>query len=161
MRKDVQTVLKISGSLAALVLAGMAIPALAQDAAPVQEADAAETPANVADIVVTGSLIARPNNVAVSPIVTVSDELVQQSGQINLEDSLNQLPGFTPAGNAGTGGQGGGGRATLNLRGLGSNRNLVLLDGRRLPLSDINGNVDINILPESIIGSVDVITGGA
>ena len=38
---------------------------------------------------------------------------------------------------------------------------LVLLDGRRLPLSDINGNVDINILPESIIGSVDVITGGA
>lgn len=161
MRKDVQTVLKISGSLVALVLAGMAIPALAQDAAPAQETDAAEAPANVADIVVTGSLIARPNNVAVSPIVTVSDELVQQSGQINLEDSLNQLPGFTPAGNAGTGGQGGGGRATLNLRGLGSNRNLVLLDGRRLPLSDINGNVDINILPESIIGSVDVITGGA
>lgn len=161
MRKDVQTVLKVSGSLAALVLAGMAIPALAQDAAPAQEADTAEAPADVADIVVTGSLIARPNNVAVSPIVTVSDELVQQSGQINLEDSLNQLPGFTPAGNAGTGGQGGGGRATLNLRGLGSNRNLVLLDGRRLPLSDINGNVDINILPESIIGSVDVITGGA
>ncbi|MFC3444491.1 TonB-dependent receptor plug domain-containing protein [Sphingobium rhizovicinum] len=86
---------------------------------------------------------------------------MQQSGQITLEDSLNQLPGFTPSGNAGTGGQGAGGRATLNLRGLGSNRNLVLLDGRRLPLSDINGNVDINILPESIIGSVDVITGGA
>jgi iron complex outermembrane receptor protein len=157
------TGLRLSGSATALILAALATPAMAQ----VSVADAASPAAaepeqpGSADIVVTGSLIARPNNVAVSPIVTVSDELVQQSGQITLEDSLNQLPGFTTSGNAGTGGQGAGGRATLNLRGLGSNRNLVLLDGRRLPLSDINGNVDINILPESIIGSVDVITGGA
>lgn len=161
--------LRLGGSLAALALGAFASPLWAQDqAAPAEKAAGALAPQatdaaaqQTADIVVTGSLIARPNNVAVSPIVTVSDELVQQSGQITLEDSLNQLPGFTPSGNAGTGGQGAGGRATLNLRGLGSNRNLVLLDGRRLPLSDINGNVDINILPESIIGSVDVITGGA
>jgi len=143
----------------ALTLGAFAVPAWAQDQAPTSPEAGDE--ASVNEIIVTGSLIARPNNVAVSPIVTVSDELVQQSGQINLEDSLNQLPGFTPSGNAATGGQGAGGRATLNLRGLGSNRNLVLLDGRRLPLSDISGNVDINILPESIIGSVDVITGGA
>lgn len=113
------------------------------------------------DIIVTGSLIARPNNVAVSPIVSVSTEALQQSGTVNLEASLNQLPGFTPAGGAGTGGQGTGGRATVNLHGLGSNRNLVLLDGKRLPISDANGNVDINILPESILSGVDVITGGA
>lgn len=162
--------LRLGGSLAVLALSVATAPAWAQEQAPAEEAATALAPpaadapaeeANTADIVVTGSLIARPNNVAVSPIVTVSDELVQQSGQINFEDSLNQLPGFTPSGNAATGGQGAGGRATLNLRGLGSNRNLVLLDGRRLPLSDISGNVDINILPESIIGSVDVITGGA
>ncbi|MEC8036002.1 MAG: TonB-dependent receptor [Pseudomonadota bacterium] len=178
MSSIVHVQLRLGGSLAALALSVAMAPAFAQGQAPAEDAatalspqvadapvdTAAQTPADVAstaDIVVTGSLIARPNNVAVSPIVTVSDELVQQSGQITLEDSLNQLPGFTPSGNAGTGGQGGGGRATLNLRGLGSNRNLILLDGRRLPLSDINGNVDINILPESIIGSVDVITGGA
>ncbi|MES2156172.1 MAG: TonB-dependent receptor [Pseudomonadota bacterium] len=157
-RGDLRRSLKQGASATALTLAAFAAPAIAQDSAAAPQAE--EQPA-AADIVVTGSLIARPNNVAVSPIVTVSDELVQQSGQITLEDSLNQLPGFTPSGNAGTGGQGSGGRATLNLRGLGSNRNLILLDGRRLPLSDINGNVDINILPESIIGSVDVITGGA
>ena len=46
-------------------------------------------------------------------------------------------------GDAATGGQGTGGRASINLHGLGTNRNLVLLDGRRLPVSDINGNVDI------------------
>ena len=53
-------------------------------------------------------------------------------------DALNQLPGFTVGGNAGTGGQGTGGRATINLHGLGTNRNLVLLDGKRLPISDIS-----------------------
>lgn len=137
-----------------------AAPAAAQES-PAAAPAAQEEDAPVEDIVVTGSLVARPNNVSVSPILTVSDEGIQQSGQINLESALSQLPGFTPAGNAGTGGQGGGGRATLNLRGLGSNRNLVLLDGRRLPISDISGNVDINIIPESIIGGVDVITGGA
>lgn len=115
----------------------------------------------IEEIVVTGSLIQRPNNVAVSPITTVSTESIKESGQVEIEAALNQLPSFTAAGTSNTGGQGGGGRATLNLRGLGSNRNLVLLNGKRLPLSDINGNVDINILPEAIIGSVDVITGGA
>lgn len=147
-------------SLTAVVVMAMSASAFAQ-AAPVQDDPAGGASQAEQEIVVTGSLLARPNNVSVSPIVSVSEELIQQSGQTNLEDSLNQLPGFTPSGNAATGGQGGGGRSTLNLRGLGSNRNLVLLDGRRLPLSDINGNVDINILPESIIGSVDVITGGA
>jgi outer membrane receptor protein involved in Fe transport len=124
-------------------------------------AAAGQPAAEEEEIVVTGSLIQRPNNVSVSPIVTVDQTSIRQSGRTNLEDVLNQLPGFTPAGAAGNGGQGTGGRATLNLHGLGSNRNLVLLDGRRLPLSDINGNVDINILPEAIVGNVDVITGGA
>jgi len=113
------------------------------------------------DIVVTGSLIQRPNNVSVSPIVSVSQDVVKQSGVTDLEAALNQFPGFSPSGTAGTGGQGTGGRASVNLHALGANRNLVLLDGHRLPLSDINGTVDINILPEAIIGNVDVITGGA
>lgn len=129
-------------------------PALAQNT----ENGKGET---IEEIVVTGSLIQRPNNVAVSPITTVSTESIKESGQVEVEAALNQLPSFTAAGTSSTGGQGTGGRASLNLRGLGSNRNLVLLNGKRLPLSDINGNVDINILPESILGSVDVITGGA
>jgi outer membrane receptor protein involved in Fe transport len=113
------------------------------------------------EVIVTGSLIQRPNNTAVSPIVSISDEVIKESGVANMVDVLNKLPSFTVGGNSATGGQGTGGRATINLHGLGTNRNLVLLDGRRLPVSDVNGNVDVNIIPESIIGSVDAITGGA
>jgi iron complex outermembrane recepter protein len=144
-----------SASLASIALTAFVQPALAQNAAPA--ADEASAP----DIVVTGSLIQRPNNTSVSPIVSVSDIAIKESGKASLVDALNQLPGFTVGGNEATGGQGSGGRATINLHGLGTNRNLVLLDGRRLPVSDIRGNVDINILPDAIIGGVDAITGGA
>jgi outer membrane receptor protein involved in Fe transport len=152
----------VQTSLVALSLGlgglGFSATAVAQDK---PAADAApETPATE-QIVVTGSLIQRPNNTAVSPITTLSDASIKESGTANLEDALNQYPSFTTAGNGATGGQGTGGRASINLHGLGSNRNLVLLDGKRLPLSDINGNVDPNILPEAIIGGIDVITGGA
>ena len=150
------TKLAISASLlsVSVVLAGTAHADAAADAT-------AAKPDTTPEIVVTGSLIRRPNNTSASPIVTVSDQLIKQSGQASLEDALNQLPDFTVSGNAATGGQGGGGRATISLHGLGSNRNLVLLDGMRLPTSDVSGNVDTNILPEAIIGGVDVITGGA
>ncbi len=134
----------------------LATPALAQDAAA-EDADSAK--AN--EIVVTGSLIQRPNNASVSPIVTIGEAAIKESGAATLQDALNQIPSFTVGGNAATGGQGTGGRASINLHGLGTNRNLVLLDGRRLPVSDIFGNVDVNILPDAIIGSVDTITGGA
>ncbi|MEG3125486.1 TonB-dependent receptor domain-containing protein [Sphingomonas sp. GB1N7] len=128
--------------------------------AAVAQPAAADT-SSESDIVVTGSLIQRPNNTSVSPIISVGDAAIKEAGVATLQDALNQFPSFTTGGNAGTGGQGTGGRASINLHGLGTNRNLVLLDGRRLPASDINGNVDINILPEAIIDGIDVITGGA
>ncbi|MEH3107887.1 MAG: TonB-dependent receptor [Sphingomonas fennica] len=128
---------------------------------PTAQSDTTSTPDDTQEVVVTGSLIQRPNNTSASPIVTVSDQALRETGAVNVVDALNQIPSFTTAGNGNTGGQGTGGRATVNLHGLGSNRNLVLLDGRRLPVSDINGNVDINILPDAILGGVDVITGGA
>ncbi len=147
--------LAFSASILTFAVA-IATPAMAQDAA----ADDAES-ADSTEIVVTGSLIQRPNNTAVSPITTIGEAALKESGQNNVVDTLNQLPGFTVGGNSATGGQGTGGRATINLHGLGTNRNLVLLDGRRLPVSDIRGNVDINILPDAILGGVDAITGGA
>jgi iron complex outermembrane recepter protein len=151
------TRLTFSASILSCAMA-LATPAIAQDAAaPADEEDAAAD----TQIVVTGSLISRPNQTSVSPIVTISETAIAESGRTNVVDALNQLPGFTVGGNSSTGGQGTGGRATINLHGLGTNRNLVLLDGRRLPVSDIRGNVDINILPAAIIGNVDAITGGA
>lgn len=153
----------VAGALAAAMATPGAAASTAPDAAAqAQPAPAADDTADQSkDIVVTGSLIQRPNNTAVSPIVTVGDQAIKDAGTPNLQDALNQFPSFTTGGNAATGGQGTGGRASINLHGLGTNRNLVLLDGRRLPVSDINGNVDINILPEAIISGVDVITGGA
>src|SRR5687767_12854998 len=129
-------------------------PAVAQDTERASE--------QLEEVVVTGSLIQRgANNESISPIVSVSEDAIRETGVNTMVDALNQLPGFTVGGNAATGGQGAGGRATINLHGLGTNRNLVLLDGRRLPVSDVSGNVDINILPDAIIEGVDAITGGA
>ncbi|MBC2666143.1 TonB-dependent receptor [Novosphingobium flavum] len=151
--------LVLSASLASLAIV-LAAPAFAQEAAAAAPAEEEAAPP-AQEIVVTGSLIQRPNNTAVSPIVTVGEAAIKESGTATLQDALNQMPSFTAGGNAATGGQGSGGRASINLHGLGTNRNLVLLDGRRLPVSDINGNVDINILPDAIIGGIDAITGGA
>lgn len=148
--------LAFSASVLSCAIA-LATPAFAQDAA----ANEADDSADKSEIVVTGSLIQRPNNTAVSPITSVSEAALKEAGTATLQDALNQVPSFTVGGNASTGGQGTGGRATINLHGLGSNRNLVLLDGKRLPVSDIFGNVDVNILPDAIIGGIDAITGGA
>src|SRR6185369_8230744 len=113
------------------------------------------------EVIVTGSLITDPNRESPSPILISSIESRQQSGTATIEAALNQLPMVAPAGAAGNGGQGTGGHATVNLHALGANRNLVLLDGRRLPLADIFGTVDINLVPDSILSSVQTITGGA
>ena len=140
--------------------AGMALMA-SSHASYGQVANAATAEASTETVVVTGSLIQSPNYTAASPITTASVAALRSSGQITLEASLNQLPDFAAAGGAGTGGQGTGGHATLNLHGLGAQRNLVLLDGHRLPFADISGDVDINFIPSSVISDVDVITGGA
>lgn len=153
--------MKISRRLA---LSASALPVLMMAAlgtAHAQSVPADDESTEVEEIIVTGSLIRRPNNTAVSPIVTLDTAAIKEAGTVNLNDALNQVPSFTTSGNAATGGQGSGGRATISLHGLGPNRNLILLDGKRLPISDVNGNVDINIIPESIIGGIDVITGGA
>jgi len=112
----------------------------------------------VDEIVITGSRIARRDFDSPTPIVTVGEETIQASGAIALNDALGDLPQFRATGE---GGQGTGGRALVNLRGLGSSRNLVLLDGRRLPVSSAFGDVDTSILPSTIVASVETITGGA
>ena len=147
--------------LAALLALAIPAGAHAQAASPPSPQPSGPAPSEVSEVVVTGTLIRNPNYVASSPIVQTSVEQIRQSGAVAVESALNQLPQFTPAGSSSTGGQGTGGHATLNLHGLGANRNLVLLDGRRLPLADIAGDVDVNLIPQSIISGVDVITGGA
>ena len=116
---------------------------------------------SLAEVVVTGSLITDPNHVASSPIVITSAEDLKQSGSVSVEAALNQLPQFSAAGTAGNGGQGTGGHATVNLHALGSKHKHNKKENHHQPLADIFGDVDINFIPESILSSVQTITGGA
>src|SRR3989440_149175 len=128
----------------AMSIASLAI--LACHGVEAAEGAAAAADEKLAEVVVTGSLISDPNRTSSSPIVITTAQDLQQSGPVSIESALNQLPQFAPAGTSANGGQGTGGHATVNLHGLGSNRNLVLLDGRRLPLADIFGDVVVNFI---------------
>ena len=118
------------------------------------------------DIVVTGSRIARdPNATAPSPVVTVSAADLRSTGQIDVAETLREIPALISSASIADSierGGGGVGQATLNLRGLGSNRTLVLINGRR-HVAGVAGTqtVDIATIPSTLIESVDVLTGGA
>jgi iron complex outermembrane receptor protein len=118
------------------------------------------------EVTVTGSRIVRRDLTAPSPVVTVGTETLESSSTTSVESVLQQLPQFVPGGNQFVSGAQAGaaqtpGAATLNLRGLGPNRNLVLLDGRRAQPANALLVVDINTIPAAAIQSVEVITGGA
>ncbi|OYW88520.1 MAG: TonB-dependent receptor, partial [Sphingobium sp. 32-64-5] len=111
-------------------------------------------------IVVTGSRIARPDLAASSPVTTISAEAFQESNAVSVEKLLSQNPQFVPAMNS-TVNNGNPGVATVDIRGLGENRTLVLVDGKRMVSYDSEGIVDVNSVPVALISRVDVLTGGA
>ena len=132
-------------------------------AAPVQSASP-DVPASdqpLAEVLVTGSLIGQRQNTPSTPIVTMSSTAIKSTGAVTLEGALSQLPQFGAGSGSTTNGFFASGQASLNLRGLGPSRNLVLLDGHRMEPDAIDQSVDINMIPPSLIESVDVITGGA
>ncbi len=154
---------------AVLVLGGLDEPgAFAQNAQGAQgNAQGGQQPE---EIVVTGSRIQRRDFTSQSPIVTIDQSTFNERTNVGMEATLNQFPQFTAAGTQAQNSPAGTpfpqadaapGAATLNLRGLGSNRSLVLLDGRRV--QPVNGQliVDINTIPSAAIDHVEVITGGA
>lgn len=114
-----------------------------------------------AEVTVTGTRIVQRDYTASSPIATVSGDVLASTGATTLESALSMFPQFTVGSGPTTTGFFATGQASLNLRGLGPSRNLVLLDGRRLQPSDTQNVVDINTIPKAIIESVEVITGGA
>lgn len=149
------------------VLAALALPvaAVAQEQEP-EEAQSADDGSGT-EIVVTGSLITRRDSTSSSPISTVDSGSLSQTASPSLDRAIGQLPQFSGAQGAAEVGdtQGtigfAGGQSYSDLRGLGPNRSLVLLDGRRLMSSAPDGAIDLNTIPSLLIGSVEVITGGA
>ena len=115
------------------------------------------------EIVVTGTRIARPGFDAASPIVAVLAAVFERTASGTAETTLNRYPQFVP-GHTGTSNNSGGyseGQASLNLRGLGENRTLTLVDGRRLVPVNGNGETDLNVIPPALIERVEIVTGGA
>ncbi len=115
----------------------------------------------IEEIVTTGSRIRRQDYSSASPISTVDAELFSNTGAPTIETVLNTLPQFVPSITSTSNNPSNGGQANVALRGLGSKRTLVLMDGRRIVPSNPTGVVDLNLIPASIIQSVEVITGGA
>lgn len=143
--------------LATTIIAGtLAAPALAQTAP-----QAAEAAASTGDeIIVTGTLIQNPNLTSSSPVNVISEEEIALRVPNNAEELIRQIPGVSP----GIGTQvnnGSNGTNQIDLRGLGLQRNVVLLDGNRLVPATANGAVDLNIIPIALLSRLDVLTGGA
>ena len=133
----------------------LAIPAesLAQQDAPADEDQ-------IEEIVVTGSRIKRRDFTSPSPISSIDKQALAYSGQATIEEALNQMPQVQPDFGR-TSNNPGNGTSRLNLRGLGSGRTLVMLNGRRLAPSGVGSAIDVNNLPQALIERVEIITGGA
>jgi outer membrane receptor protein involved in Fe transport len=158
------SILKASTAPIALGLGLASAPAFAQGQQPVEAVQGEEaTEPEITQgpvIVVTGSLIRNPNLERSAPVnVTGEDEIELLQSNV-AEEILREIPGVVPSiGSAVNNGNGG--ASFVNLRGLGANRNLVLLDGVRLAPSGLSGVFDLNNIPLALVERVDVLTGGA
>ena len=144
---------------------GTTPPAAPSDQTPpagVQSSESAAPaePTSSQEIVITGTLIRNPNLVASAPVTVVGRDEVALRQTNTAEQILRTIPGVAPS----IGSQvnnGNGGSSFVNLRGIGSNRNIVLLDGVRIVPADLVGRVDLNNIPLALVDRVDVLTGGA
>jgi outer membrane receptor protein involved in Fe transport len=152
------TLLK-AGAATAVIAFTIGAPAYAQDA-EVTTDTAAQSDVGEA-IVVTGTRLRSPNLESASPVTVIGAEEFAITGTTRVEDLVNSLPQVF-AGQGANISNGATGTATLNLRGLGAERTLVLVNGRRLmPGTPSTSAADINAIPAALIERVDVLTGGA
>jgi iron complex outermembrane receptor protein len=117
-------------------------------------------PSQTQEIIITGSRIPRPDLNSSSPLTVVKAQEFALTGSNTVEQVINTLPQVIPSISSFSNNPGGG-VALLNLRGLGVQRNLVLVNGRRWMFFDASQVVDLNTIPAFLIDSVDVVTGGA
>lgn len=136
----------------------LGVAAAAAGALPVQAQEI------IQEIIVTGSRIPQPNLTSISPVTSVGSDQIKLEGVTRVEDLINNLPqAFADFG--GNLSNGATGTATVNLRNLGSERTLVLINGRRLmpgdPTQNGSASPDLNQIPSALIERIEVLTGGA
>lgn len=126
-----------------------------------QVASAQEAEPAMQRVEVTGSRIPTLNTEGASPVTTLSAKDIKIDGVRNVEDMLNNLPQVFAAQGSSIS-NGATGTATVSLRGLGSDRTLVLVNGKRMPAGSVNSTAaDVNQVPAALIKRVEVLTGGA
>lgn len=111
-------------------------------------------------IVVTGSRIARPDLEVASPVSVIGADDLARDQVTTVEEALRDIPSVRPSIGPGVN-NGTDGSASVNLRGMGDNRTLVLLDGRRIVPFGLDGITDLNTIPVALLDRIDVVTGGA
>jgi outer membrane receptor protein involved in Fe transport len=151
-----KTALRTASATAILLATTLAAHAAEQLAAATDLTD---------EIVVTGSRIVRDGYQAPTPVTVVGVEELQSSASANVADYVNTIPAFAgsimPTNTNSTMSSGRSGLNTPNLRSLGVERTLVLIDGQRSVGSTSDGLVDLNTIPQALISRIDVSTGGA
>ncbi len=156
----ISTQLRLSAGSLAVGFALASTPVLAQD----NEEEAAATNDGPA-IIVTGSRIASPTAESTAPLQIIDDLAIDEAGITNIQELLLENPVFgTPALSRTNSAflTSGTGVATIDLRDLGSNRTLTLIDGRRVVASLAGSStVDLNVIPVQFLERVDVLTGGS
>lgn len=147
--------------------AAPALPTESAGTGPAQPANAesqGETENAPQEVVVTGSRVVKNGTNAPTPVTTVSSDQLLQAAPSSIPDALNQLPQMenssTPQ-STGVGTTGTVGQTFLNLRSLGANRTLILVDGARIVPSSLQATTDVSLIPEGLIQRVDIVTGGA
>jgi len=122
-------------------------------------ADSADRPF-MEEIVVTGSRVQRADLTGSSPVAVVAAEDLEALGTVHVEEYLRDLPQFAAAEGANITSRNPG-AATLDLRNLGENRTLVVVDGKRFVPYSADGVVDVNMIPQALVERVEIVTGGA
>ena len=126
-------------------------------------ANATDDSSSLEEVVVTGTRLVKNGDELPTPVTVVTAAELRLMTPSTIPDGLNKLPALALSRNASnlnnpsdnfTGN-------FLNLRGLGIQRNLVLLDGHRVPPTSYTGAVDVNTLPELMVERVEIVTGGA
>ncbi|MDX1517556.1 MAG: TonB-dependent receptor plug domain-containing protein, partial [Woeseiaceae bacterium] len=134
--------------------------AIAALCAPVYAQDDEDDEDVIDVITVTGTRIQNQNIIAASPVTTIGEEEIELKQSPNIERVFRDLP-ITIPGDGENVNNGTAGQATLDLRGLGPERSLIMIDGKRLAPYDIDGIVTTDVIPVNMLERVDVVTGGA
>jgi outer membrane cobalamin receptor len=139
----------LAGTAAAAAFGATAVPAAAQDSQSVEK------------VTVTGTRLKKRDYNTTSPITTVGSQTFELTQTTSVESLLNDLPQLVPGNTFTSNNAGGEDFATLDLRGLGPQRTLILINGNRMPASSTTGTTDISTIPAGLIDRVEVVTGGA